>query len=294
MRRFVFLLLVSGAALHADAMRYSDVNANLWTISGRILVFDPVKPVASSSGTYSGGVPRAVILDSAAPAAFEALCRKARAATSAHLSRRERLSVVVHCGGNDTILKSNSPEAMSLEKELKRLLASGADLPRQYEIERSSNPWQGLTSTSQQEERNKTIRAAPVKSGLAAVPGPSGRSFLYRDNQAGEVVVDAKFFETLKRPDATRVGPGESFEIGRAKTDEVLNPAVLIPFLLLNQIVITYWHTGAEVRLDAVEDDGRCFLFSGEHTYYTNEKNTEPLRFQICVKDRMMILSARR
>jgi hypothetical protein len=116
-----------------------------------------------------------------------------------------------------------------------------------------------------------------------------------------EAVVNAAVLGELKVVDATGLGVGESIEIGaltelgrghlhgRAWQREP-NPAgfggrELSEFLLAAGVVQTFVHIGAQLCLLAEVDDeaGYRARFTGEHEYYTQAANFDPLGFELTI-----------
>lgn len=287
----VVVCLCGAVGLEAAEMGFSDGNGNLFRVSGEselVLVYEPVTPARSSTGTYTGGERRTVPFSPVDAETLRMLFRKAEAAGTMHIPNREKGSYWL--GWNEgeqkrtLVLRASSTEGRAIEEFL-RLCLGGIQVT--YAIDRGADPWHGLTGTAEAEERSRHIRAvagppqgfAPlVASGLVL----NGKPLLFRGKS--EVVVDGSFFSDLERADATRLSPGHSTRVGTARTDEALRPDFLVPFLLQSQIIITYWHTNADLHLVKEErrDALRCFVIEGEHHYYTNHHNVQHIRFSIC------------
>jgi hypothetical protein len=276
-------------------MIISDGNGNRYSAGPAILFYDPVTPAQSSSGMYSGGQPAAVFLTQAERRALDAQFDRAVLARDAHAPTRAKGTLLLERSDSgakaSVLLKGGSKPAVELEAFLKKLMAEALRrIPRMFHITRDRNPWSGMTDTAAQEERNRMIRASSVPAeGFSPLTAPElqyqGRPHFYRSEAAKEIIVDATAFSAIERPDATRMKPGEERLLGRALKSELLEPHRLLPLLLNGQMIITYWHTDAEIRFVGEESRaGRsCYLFEGEHHYYTNEKNTDPVRFAVCV-----------
>lgn len=300
----VFLMLLilncaSGASLQAhpqamndEPLRISDGNGNLYEIGPTLLFYKPVTAKQSSSGLYSGGEPAALALTAEMQNALQEAVHKAVVQKSDHISNREKGSYQIAISKERIILRHGSPSAEALRITLERIRESAIPAPLLYNVERGENPYSGMTDTAEQEERNRTIHARssdalkefePIDAAYLRI---QGRPLLFRSMQKKEVVVSDADFSMLTRPDVTRIAPGEEVAIGRALKGELLAPSFLLPFLLKGQILISYWHTDADIRLTSEsESNGRiCYEFGGEHHYYTNEKNTDPLSFAVCVE----------
>lgn len=285
---------LSGAMnLDAAEMTFADGNGNLFRISGDrelSLAYEPVIPAQSSSGIYTGGEKRTVPLSSVDAERLRMLIRKAQAAEAVHVLKREKGTFALRWKEGEQelslLLRAGSAEGRDIEEFL-RLCLGGIQVT--YAIDRGADPWHGLTGTAEAEERSRHIRAvAGPPQGFSPLVAPgltlNGKPLLYRGKS--EVVVEGSLFSDLERADATRLSSGHSTRIGTARTDEALRPAFLVPFLLQSQIIITYWHTNADLRLVKEErrDSLRCFVIEGEHHYYTNHHNVQHIRFAICTK----------
>ena len=158
-----------------------------------------------------------------------------------------------------------------------------------WHIERHSNPWNGLTGDAAAEEATFTVRAVrqrPTAPNMLAQPGGIAANdfFLYRSEKDRAVVVNARYFGDLTRQDVTGkpLRKGGVIGVATPATLKRWQPAELLGLLLEQQIILTYAHIEATVCLvDASETDGvyRAEL-TGEHVYYTNERNVSGLDFR--------------
>src|SRR5690606_19116974 len=108
-------------------------------------------------------------------------------------------------------------------------------------------------------------------------------------------VVDATLFGDLQIVDATRLGVGDRAELGtltergRAR----LRGRALVEFLLESGAIQAFMHVGATLCLLAEVEDVRGYRaeLGGEHEYYTNEENHDPLWFavEIAADGRMLV-----
>lgn len=160
-----------------------------------------------------------------------------------------------------------------------------------YHIERGGNPWSGMTSSAAEEAASMSIRAAVAdEPGLEAIGGLDayridGAPPLLRSKAAKSVVVNKRYFSALARADATRIRPGAVLQIGRFldTSFRAMTPGKLVSFLLESQIIITYWHIEAQLCLEKESDTAAAYAawFTGQHVYFTNERNVDPLRFVV-------------
>jgi len=160
-----------------------------------------------------------------------------------------------------------------------------------FTIERRDSPWSGMTGSAEEEAATMRIRALPFDA--AAHSGfehlkrydTAAGPLIFRAREKKEVGVNSVYFSDLARADATRAGRDTSVPIGRFldPTFATLAPGALAVFLVESQIVITYWHIGSELRLESQKHDRSEYIayFNGKHTYFTNEKNVDPLRFAV-------------
>jgi len=154
-------------------------------------------------------------------------------------------------------------------------------------IDRGDSPWQGFTSSYEEEQRGKQVAA--VAFDPAFEPPRHLTEFgplLAIDRAARRVVVNAAYFSPISRADATRQTPGARHQLGRCTDPDLLAaPARLARFLVLSELVETYWHVGAELRAtdDPAPPDHPLHRthFTGHHEYYTNSHHQAPLTFTI-------------
>lgn len=161
-----------------------------------------------------------------------------------------------------------------------------------YSITRAASPWQGLTSSYEDEEASKKILSIPLQdSGYRSVlsiigPGRNERYVIGRNDSLRRVAVDSSLFSDLNRADATRRTEGK-FLIGtyRDIMFNVFTPAGLADILIESQIVNTYWHVESVFCLDSEEDSADAYTahYKGKHIYFTNSKNEDPLDFSIII-----------
>jgi len=158
-----------------------------------------------------------------------------------------------------------------------------------WHIERHSNPWNGLTGDAAAEEATFTVRAVrqrPTAPNMLAQPGGIAANdfFLYRSEKDRAVVVNARYFGGLTRQDVTGRPLRNGGVIGVATPAALKRwqPTELLGLLLEQQIILTYAHIEATVCLvNVTETEGvyRAEL-TGEHVYYTNERNVSGLDFR--------------
>lgn len=298
-----FLLCMSGCLLqnhpqpmNDESLSISDGNGNLYEIGPTLLFYRPVSKKQSSSGLYSGGETAALELTPNMQSALQEAIHKALVHKSDHISNREKGSYQIAKNQERIILKRGSASAESVRITLERIREGATPVPLLYNVNRGESPYSGMTNTAEQEERNRTIHATSsdaLKSYEPIDTTYAGRPLLFRSIEKKDVVVSKADFSMLIRPDVTRITPGIEIVIGRALKNELLAPSVLLPFLLKGQIIISYWHTDAEIWLTAEsESNGRiCYEFKGEHHYYTNQTNTEALSFSVCVEPKSRQIS---
>lgn len=292
----LFLLCMTGCLLQThpqpmnyESLRISDGNGNLYEIGPTLLFYRPVSKKQSSSGLYSGGEPAALALTSKMQSELQEAIHKAFAQKSDHISNREKGSYQIANTQAQITLSRGSTSADALRITLEGIKETAIPVPLLYNVNRSENPYSGMTNTAEQPERNRTIQATSIDALKDYEPidvAYLGRPLLFRSIQKNEVVVNKADFSMFIRPDVTRITPGDEHVIGKALNDQLLDPSLLLPFLLKGQIIISYWHTDAEIRLTAESaSNGRiCYEFKGEHHYYTKQTNTEALSFSVCVE----------
>ena len=159
-----------------------------------------------------------------------------------------------------------------------------------YRIDRGSSPWRGFTASAEEEAASRTVQAMALPAeGYAPLPAlekfdAKGPMLLGRSEGKRRVAVNAALFSELSRADATR-RQETPIRIGRyADTDfQRMGPRELADFLLMAQIVITYWHVESNLCLENQTDDGTWYTasFRGNHVYFTNVRHVENLAFRL-------------
>ncbi len=165
-----------------------------------------------------------------------------------------------------------------------------------WTIDRGTSPWRDFTRTYEEEQAGREVRAVPfgdpraVTAGLEVPPdlvlpgraAPLIAPLIAIDRAARRVVVNADAFGDLARIDATSLRSGETRAIGVVRDAAFLaDPRGLVRFLVTAQIVQTYVHVEASVRLLSEHDDGTRYraALAGVHTYYTNARHDVPYGF---------------
>ncbi|OQA29933.1 MAG: hypothetical protein BWY57_03138 [Betaproteobacteria bacterium ADurb.Bin341] len=156
-------------------------------------------------------------------------------------------------------------------------------------ITRADCPWVGMTETYEREQANKLVKASPIEK--HHTPFPALASFdqknilLAKNDQSKTVQINQNYFSDLRRGDATRLAKNAEHAIGtfRDLAFKRLSPAKLVEFLLLAQIVETYWHLEADLCLTGEEDKDDSYRadFRGMHRYCTNRCEEEAFAFSI-------------
>lgn len=137
------------------------------------------------------------------------------------------------------------------------------------------------------------IEAAAVAPGFhpalaTAALTVSSRPALWFTADYARVVVDETLASALQAVDATRLGAGETKRIGTltAKAREGLGGRGWVELLLRAHVIGTWIHIGSQLCLSAEresEADGYRVAVDGEHTYFTNEENVEPIHFDVAI-----------
>lgn len=163
---------------------------------------------------------------------------------------------------------------------------------KKYNITRGTSPWQGFTSTAEEEEQSKTIQAVKLEgTGYRAIPSlekysRAGRLIIGRDEKLRKVAVEAEFFSMLRRADATRNIAGR-FQFGTCREGllRIFTAAEIAEFLVESQIISTFWHVESQFCLVDEIDAADTYTahYKGRHIYFTNSRNEEPLDFSIII-----------
>ena len=106
---------------------------------------------------------------------------------------------------------------------------------------------------------------------------------------ATTVAADALMFASaeLTVADATRIARGASATVGRLAMPPTMPLARVAELLVASDVVLTYMHLGSELAMEQQPDDGKgtAFTFKGTHEYMTNERNVDPLLFELRFHD---------
>jgi hypothetical protein len=159
--------------------------------------------------------------------------------------------------------------------------------PKEFNITRAENPFAKVSNAAGTKEDALTVRAAPWAKQWEAVAGldefaTEGRAWLALDRQARALVVNAAFFDTLTRRDATRLDPGVSLVIGVVKDKRLLaRPDLVFAFALKAQLIVTYWHVEAFIHTTRFVNTAKNAEadFQARHVYFTSRKNEESYAF---------------
>jgi hypothetical protein len=167
----------------------------------------------------------------------------------------------------------------------------GNNCMKTIRIERGESPWQGMTGSAAEENASMNVSATAfdpaIHDGFAHLEkfNAGGVPLIFRARGKKLVGVNARFFFDLKRADATRIGGNSRIEMGNVRIAALpsITPDKLACFLVESQLIITYWHIGSELCLEKETASRTEYVawFTGSHTYFTNEKNVDPLRFAV-------------
>jgi hypothetical protein len=167
----------------------------------------------------------------------------------------------------------------------------GNNCMKTFSIQRGQSPWQGMTGSAEEEKDSMKVRAlgfdAALHDGFAHLKkyDKGGEPMIFRAHGKKIVGVNGRYFSDLQRADATRIGAGTVIGMGsvRVPVNSFTTPKELASLLVESQLVITFWHIGSELCLEKETANGTEYaaFFSGAHTYFTNEKNIDPLRFAV-------------
>jgi len=114
-----------------------------------------------------------------------------------------------------------------------------------------------------------------------------GTPLLWFNADKTAVVVNAAVLSELVVADATRMRAGDRAvvgqltELGRGKIAGI----ELVKFLIRARAIATYVHMGSELCLTAESETaaGYAAHFTGEHTFFTDQKHTESFAFDVSI-----------
>ena len=104
-----------------------------------------------------------------------------------------------------------------------------------------------------------------------------------------QVVVDAAVLSDLSVVDATSLRPGERHRVGtiEARARQALDGLQWVEFLLRARAIGTFVHIGSQLCVTPLQAPAGWFTarIEGTHTYFTNQENVEPIRFEVSIDD---------
>jgi hypothetical protein len=129
--RITFLLsfILIGFSMDAQTIyRYYDGSANGYLVSKDSLTYDPVTPKESSTGTYSGGEPKSIVITAREFGTLAELFEKAIDHKESHQQDREKMTglVIRDVEGAMTrvVLKRDAKVKHDLEMKLREFIAN--------------------------------------------------------------------------------------------------------------------------------------------------------------------------
>lgn len=129
MRKLFFTIFVMGIVLSGcadsseEVYSYSDGAGNAYFISATSLVYNPVTPLKSSSGEYSGGSPAEVALTAEEYEMLIGLLESAINSTANQIENREKMSGYIQKGDLGVVLAPGSEIQVKIERALQDFLA---------------------------------------------------------------------------------------------------------------------------------------------------------------------------
>ncbi len=175
------------------------------------------------------------------------------------------------------------------------------------ECERGDNPWHGFTSSAEEETKSMKVRAVPSFGDgyaplpkLAAYDEAAGGVLLARGEKEREVRANVAFFSDLTRADGTRPSTFPVvIGVFKGSLEGGFPPRKLAEYLVVSQLVKTYWHIGSTLRVTAERESDGTYVaeFDGEHLYFTNERNVSHVEFGISIDRKtgaMSVVASRR
>ena len=105
---------------------YADGSANLYSLEGNTLSYDPVKPEESSTGMYSGGEPKTVQLTQHQADSIRLLMEEAFTHNTAHIQDRLKGSGAIYISADKTkkqfILEPGCEDLKKIEAVLRKCI----------------------------------------------------------------------------------------------------------------------------------------------------------------------------
>lgn len=158
-------------------------------------------------------------------------------------------------------------------------------LGTEWEIERDTNPWRSIVDVSNSE----IIEAGDISlcQGFDHLKKFDQPDLLLGEDRSKRIVINNKYFSSLRRIDATRISLSDDLLVGdyRDLTFQRLSLRQLAAFLIESQIVLTYAHIGASLKVTEENESDKDYTIrvQGEHVYYTSKKHTSPVDFRLSI-----------
>jgi hypothetical protein len=122
----LFIIFTFACMSTKSFYKYANGSADVYTLTGTILEYDPVQPEESSTGTYSGGDPKTVTLTTSQADSLRALMDQAFNHTAVHIPDRVKGSGRVSIGSGKQskhcILAQGCEDIKIIEDALKKSL----------------------------------------------------------------------------------------------------------------------------------------------------------------------------
>jgi hypothetical protein len=160
-------------------------------------------------------------------------------------------------------------------------------------IDRSTNPWAGMTGSWEEEEINKNIKALSLTDNNFSFFANLDKYKIKDKNLIGKhkdkkiMAVEKDFFSDLSKVDAAIRDKNKTEIIGIFNLDflKIIDNQNLVCFLIEAQIINTYIHVESNLCLYNEENDDTYYksYFKGEHIYFTNKKNIGYLDFSVYI-----------
>ncbi len=116
--------------MNTQKISYVDGNGNRYSLIGNKLTYDPVQPINSSSGTYSGGDPASIELNEEQIEQLLKTISEARENKADHTEKRTMGSATIFIYVEDEphrfMLKMRSVSKKNIEKILKELISKNS------------------------------------------------------------------------------------------------------------------------------------------------------------------------
>ncbi|MDF3820444.1 hypothetical protein P3G55_11060 [Leptospira sp. 96542] len=307
MFKAIFTLFFSCITLSAQDIQLIDGNGNIYNLNlnhPNTIEYIPIQTKQSSSGVYSGGnyskfeIQKKQIEN--LTSLFSEINHSQYKKTENYNKGTRHLVWLNNNEKKEYYFPLNDKVGDKIESKFKEFLSMQNNSETNLHffqnpliIPSENNPWSALAKNPKLDPQgNKIPLTNPNENNIMPVNLPTellykGNHLLFYALDSSEIRVNENYFSELYRTDVTKLTLDTPVLIGVVLTPLRTDSDFLMNFLIQSQVLISYWHTDAEIKLldRLISKNEVCYSFLGEHHYYTNKKNTTAYQFKTCINN---------